>query len=521
MHGSSLFIVLIYASVSAVAGVILLRIGIQGKRVSTSPHCRSCKFDLGGLDLSNPTNCPECGGGVSDSSKTVRDGLYKKRPWIILLAMMFLLVSVTGFAWPKLSKLPSIQSVDVYDYFPESLLVRLATTGDENALQTIHDRLIPNKVSDKALQSLIDHTFKLRADLSIPWDERWGDVLLYGMHSNLLEDSEIQQIAESSFTHELIAHSVIGPDADLQKIILSTLDTRGQGTRQFKRELFTRSTPWSGYIKVYPILTDDSKVNRDGYMGSGIQDWVPYRNGGAFGRVIDIPLDTEEFTIRVPIRYELLLEDQVIHHWEVMLSHTVNRSETTPEYITVNQDQALETNLIKSMTMGKLSVPTDVRNMAKHESVRIRTFAFAYIEHLQIQDIALIGWIHYRLGNKEVRGREIVVDLGKHNRIGLWPKYDDGSQGWLKSYIKQEEFWGKVIEAGSVDVIYRPDPSLAQHHPGFKGLVNTPIVFESVEVKPLQTQQIQSSRKPSNLEWIYDHSFDLERKYHNARRLKD
>src|SRR5690349_6074803 len=41
-------------------GVVLLALGLRGRRVGDHPYCRRCGFDLFGLPPAHPA-CPECG----------------------------------------------------------------------------------------------------------------------------------------------------------------------------------------------------------------------------------------------------------------------------------------------------------------------------------------------------------------------------------------------------------------------------------------------------------------------------
>ncbi len=155
-------------------GLLLLIRALRGRRVSSNPHCAHCGFDLLGLTLDRDAQCPECGRPTIPGTPAVRDGLFKRRPVLGLFALLLIGGGVTGFAWPKVSQMPSIRNFDWYAYFPESLLLKLEAEGNTDALQALHDRLVPGTLSDKGLETLIERSLAVLEDESVVWNERWG-----------------------------------------------------------------------------------------------------------------------------------------------------------------------------------------------------------------------------------------------------------------------------------------------------------------------------------------------------------
>ena len=87
--------------VNGTAGLalILVALGLAGRRVGDHPHCRRCGFDLFG----NPSAavCPECGGDLS-WRRAVRTGQRKRRRGMLVagLALLAPAVLVAGVvAW--------------------------------------------------------------------------------------------------------------------------------------------------------------------------------------------------------------------------------------------------------------------------------------------------------------------------------------------------------------------------------------------------------------------------------------
>src|SRR6478609_1146078 len=71
-------------------GVVLLVVGIRGRRIDDHPTCSKCGFDLIGLGQS--AACPECGSPL-DRKGAIRQGQRAARRGLVIAGLMSLLVS--------------------------------------------------------------------------------------------------------------------------------------------------------------------------------------------------------------------------------------------------------------------------------------------------------------------------------------------------------------------------------------------------------------------------------------------
>src|SRR5690349_3923778 len=99
-------------------GVLLLILGLRGKRLNDHPTCRDCGFDLENVYPASIT-CPECGSGLR-RPKAVRTGQRRRRP--ILIAAGLLLLLTPGFPI-ALAVFAAITGADVNQYKPLGLLL--------------------------------------------------------------------------------------------------------------------------------------------------------------------------------------------------------------------------------------------------------------------------------------------------------------------------------------------------------------------------------------------------------------
>lgn len=83
-----------------IAGVVLLLIGLRGRRVGDHPHCRRCGFDLCGRPVGTHL-CGECGASL-DAPRAIEIGLRQRRPAIVLLGLIAV-ASCGTFIAPNIS----------------------------------------------------------------------------------------------------------------------------------------------------------------------------------------------------------------------------------------------------------------------------------------------------------------------------------------------------------------------------------------------------------------------------------
>lgn len=498
MNPISLTTILIFSSISAFAGLLLLRIGIRGKQVSSNPHCRKCKFDLHGLNLDEPLQCPECGVDLKANPKAILPARFRARKLVILLSVLFLMISATGFAWPKVSQLPSLQSQNIYDYFPESLLVKLATAGDDEALQTLHDQLIPGMVSSDAITKLIDYGFIHKAETSKPWDERWGDVLIYAFLSDQMTHEQTIKYVEGAIEFEVQIHSEIGrQQEDVAAYIEHRIPSRGTSSTNFRYQ-------WSRAIKPgtfgndiatpYQLIVEKNIPRAPGAVpeaaGSGISGyfdpdrpgwWIPYtQNSGSIGSTIDVPLELESFECVFVSEIYVYKDGEPFHSWQSRISTQVVRVDE-PQYIKMITDPQTVEDIAASITCTPFQIPTKLEEALKHQEIREGVPSQLNLRTSVSSPHGLLGEIWIRHGDEQLKFAKLTANIKERSGYGLTGPYDFRDQSsWLRFYIDNQAFWDRVIQVGAVDVIYRPNESLAADDPRLESMVGSPIIFRDV-----------------------------------------
>ncbi|MCY2953127.1 MAG: hypothetical protein NTU53_14280 [Planctomycetota bacterium] len=160
--------------VMLIGGVVMLVLGMRGRRIDDHPICRGCGFDLFGLPAGSVV-CSECGADVKRKG-AVRVG-HRQRRWGLVgggVAVLLPVVVLLGAAaWVNL------RNVDVNQYKPVWWLLSDAEKGAASArdaaLRELVSRLAAGKLSGKQINKGVDRGLAIQGDLKQPWPRGWGD----------------------------------------------------------------------------------------------------------------------------------------------------------------------------------------------------------------------------------------------------------------------------------------------------------------------------------------------------------
>lgn len=220
-----LYLVLLVLTVFAGLGLLLLVLGVRGRRIDDHPWCRKCRFDLYGLKA--PATCPECGLDLS-RSKAVRIGQRKKRWGMVVVGALVLLISVSGLG---VNGYFQVADVNWQHQKPVWLLEYEAdqTPGptSDAALAELLRRQDLGELSADQLDGLIEAGLNHQADASRNWQKDWGVLIEKARDSKHTTDAQWQRYAEQIIT-DIIAFNVrpkaaIGADTfSVQRAIANT-----------------------------------------------------------------------------------------------------------------------------------------------------------------------------------------------------------------------------------------------------------------------------------------------------------
>lgn len=168
--------VLVLLLVAMIVGVVLVVVGLKGRRINDHPVCKQCHFDLLGT-YPEVVTCPECGAGLKRDN-AVLQGARSKMPIVVTVgAIMVLtpLVPVGAVAYAVLT------GSDVNAIKPLGMILwearRAEPTQAAKLADEIMNRLLAKKLSASQYQKVIESVLDVQGDRSLAWSEGWGSVI--------------------------------------------------------------------------------------------------------------------------------------------------------------------------------------------------------------------------------------------------------------------------------------------------------------------------------------------------------
>jgi hypothetical protein len=183
---------------AAVIALVLLLLARRGRVVDDHPYCRRCGFDL----FNRPADslrCPECGADVG-GPRAVRIGRRRRNPALLWLttaafAGALLLVGAVG--------MQRLRTVDWVRYYPLRMVVRQAATGGSADQQRAFDELSRRLRRPGGGPEVVAEALRIQGDRALPWDDRWGDLVVEAQREKLTAPGQWEQFLRQSTRWEL------------------------------------------------------------------------------------------------------------------------------------------------------------------------------------------------------------------------------------------------------------------------------------------------------------------------------
>ena len=185
---------------TAATTLLLLLLGLRGRRIDNHPLCRRCGFDLFGLPLRG-RRCSECGADLG-WSRAVRWGRRRKFRWIVRPAASALVLQLgfLGIAAYMVARHVNLNArIPTWWLIPETN-VKSTRAG---ALAELMKRLEAGSLSSQQANALFDRALATQGDVSVPWDPSWEDFLREGLRLGKLSDAQWVRYVRQSITFKL------------------------------------------------------------------------------------------------------------------------------------------------------------------------------------------------------------------------------------------------------------------------------------------------------------------------------
>ncbi|QQE10047.1 hypothetical protein JD969_11020 [Planctomycetota bacterium] len=275
----------IFSGLMLVVGLLVVVLGVKGKRLDRHALCGKCGYDLSGVDVDGEAIvelrgkvCSECGCevGVRGMGDGVVIGNRERRRWKWVVGCVMILVGL----------LPGVMMlgvVDVQQYKSNQLLAweilhPQFSLDVDGATDELIDRFNQLKVGKEVASDLGESILQLGEDEEVVWDQRWGRIL-FEIHKDggldkkqrgrwvemMTKEWELGRPGRVSPEHldDVLVWYKLWPCEDYRGWFYDDPKPTTRGGRSYS---------WMGFIKrVY--LDDYVLINRgrDGYSGDMMQ----------------------------------------------------------------------------------------------------------------------------------------------------------------------------------------------------------------------------------------------------------
>ena len=192
--------------VAVFVAVLIVRLGLRGRRVGNHPHCAACEHDLHGLP-GDSARCPECGADLS-AAGAVRVGRRERR-WAIVTAGAVL--AAVGLAVGAGAAM-RLSTGDAYALVPVGALRWQATLGPsaaEPAARELARRVASGEVGAAAARSIAADFLDHQADAGRAWAAAKGDLIEHARLAGHLGDAAWQRYGEQGYAPGLRVRPVV------------------------------------------------------------------------------------------------------------------------------------------------------------------------------------------------------------------------------------------------------------------------------------------------------------------------
>lgn len=220
----------IFFLVLSCASAVICRLAYKGKVVDNHPICGQCGYDLcatASEEVPLASACPECG---SEINGHVRTRIGNRRPMRALFSLALILcicfLSISVFLSLRLAYQRDFEWIRYQ--FTSTLVAEASkhpnsSVADE-ALEELLRRQRNGEFAESESSFVIQAALEYQADLSKPWDSRWGSLVSTARMRDSLADKYWRRYISQSMPLKMLARKKIheGDPILLAGIILGT-----------------------------------------------------------------------------------------------------------------------------------------------------------------------------------------------------------------------------------------------------------------------------------------------------------
>jgi len=228
------------------AGLLLLLLGVKGRRINNHPICRGCKFDLDGV-YPECITCPECGSGLKRDN-AVQKGA-RTRLWSVVTVGA--LLTVTPLVPLGALAVAAITGRDLDKFKPVGLLMWEAKHADSIRTGKIAgellSRVLTKSLSADQYNTVIDFTLALQADSAVAWSETWGDIIDQAKLDRVLTQAQEDSFAQHALTLKIEGRTKVRA-GDAVPLVVSVVSKRVGSASSMLSSLAINGVKWGSTL---------------------------------------------------------------------------------------------------------------------------------------------------------------------------------------------------------------------------------------------------------------------------------
>jgi len=470
----------------------MIVIALRGRVVSRGSFCRKCRFDLQGLASDAPA-CPECGEDLSREHAT-RPTLRQKRRVVLVLGLMLLLAGL-----PLMSISVTNKTARVLAALPDRVVLTLHTLGMDAAYTEIATNRLTqtNPLNDDTWAKLIETALAHQADENIVWDPRDGEVLFQAFTRDRLTPEQIEQYFETGLEVYAEFPDEIRHGADEMGVTLTVQPTGRISCLSGSFVMLTDGTDtvWNRLQISAGGVVDPAYErpisNSAGFAGLHIPGVSGGGRGSIVGRIALDELDWDSIKADEAYTFYIKYKVGVVRMTDQHIHQQAEGIIKQPVRVLPSDAQLVELD----------THPDTIGAFADHPAFRI---APLHIDPEQTRRKTKYG-THLGACNTitenlpiAVAGDAVLIFQGQEYRMGQVSREQLSGHGissmqWVTDDPVPEDLIEDMLEAGSVTIEIRPNPSVAEKIPGIKQILGLPLRFEDVIVTSEPKPRSQSS----------------------------
>lgn len=461
----------------SIGGMVLAAWAIRGRVVARGVFCRTCRFDLAGLDRAKPeTACPECG-TRSSLDHRVRKTVRAPRRWVAALGTLVVVCGVFIAVFGT-----GMTAMGVLRALPNWAVGTAEKMGIDDAMTVLADRALADEFSEREWIAMIQRALLHQSDAATPWDPRWGDVLVRAIRDGRLDTEQLTQFFETGLITTITIRNEIGSSD--REIPFAVTWSRNRMSARLPPQLTTWQDHETGlWVKF--------EIRRSGMVGLYEP---PDREGNSSGTPFHASrADGPGGTMMTGIPISRIQNSELIQEMDafVEIAIAVSDGHDMPRLLEIRPNRHVER--VQRLAPGQPVIAVVQDPQAAEQvgsSIQLSNLRITPIDqHIQGQRLASVR-LRIRGNAHAFGGMLFLVTPAGEWRIGSVAsepgKISDLSMG-VSGYNVDLDEWERtiapIIASGQADFEFRTDVAPAERNPMIDEVVDLTLQFTGVPVQ--------------------------------------